>query len=225
MVKHDDKTPRGWPLPHQDNRLYDDVERLREALRLIDAIITAIEGEQGSLGLRLDTILEGATEDAEILDARIDAEDTVHPNLGHNIRNLHRLILGLEESLNYESLEFRGLLQQFSSVAEAQIQEELNAQEAHERRKREIQQEASIRSEHDDGIQKQMNAAADGMMRLAFALQDLSKKRRETSKHEESERVSEDGHLQAEINALAESCLRDTLNLYNAIERWKSALK
>ena len=113
MVKHDDKTLRGWPLPHKDNRLLDDVERLREALTLIDTIITEIEGEQGSLDTRLDTILEGATEDSEILDARVDAEDTVHPNLGHNIRNLHRLILWLEESLKYEDSEFRGLLRQF----------------------------------------------------------------------------------------------------------------
>ena len=187
-AKYDDRTARGWPLPNQDNRLYDDVERLRDALTLIDAIITAIEGKQGSLGLRLDTILEEATDDAEILDARIDAEDTVHPNLGHNIRNLHRLILELKESLNYESSEFRGLLQQFGSVAEAQIQEELNAQEAHERRKREIQQEALTRTQQDDGLQKQMNAASDGMMRLVFALQDLSEKRRQASKREESER-------------------------------------
>ena len=37
---HDDRTPRGWPLPHEDNNLEEDVTRLREALTTADADLT-----------------------------------------------------------------------------------------------------------------------------------------------------------------------------------------
>lgn len=247
MAKYNDKTARGWPLPHRENRLYDDVERLRETLNLVDTALTAIEshegvieGRQDSLSTRLDTILEGATEDAEILDARVDAKDTVHPNLGHNIRNLHRLILELDDAVTYEDSEIKGLARQFGSVAEAQIQYELNEQEAHQRRKREILQEILTRSEHDEELHRQVNSTSEGLMRLALMIQEVAQKRRDDSArldnklHTEinsldgalrSEIIDVDEHLQAEINALAESCLRDTLNLYDAIEHRKSALK
>ena len=247
MAKYNDKTARGWPLPHRENRLYDDVERLRETLNLVDTALTAIEshegvieGRQDSLSTRLDTILEGATEDAEILDARVDAKDTVHPNLGHNIRNLHRLILELNDAVTYEDSEIKGLARQFGSVAEAQIQYELNEQEAHQRRKREILQEILTRSEHDEELHRQVNSTSEGLMRLALMIQEVAQKRRDDSArldnklHTEinsldgalrSEIIDVDEHLQAEINALAESCLRDTMNLYDAIEHRKSALK
>ena len=42
-AKYDDRTLRGWPLPRQGNRLYDDVERLRDAITLIDETITGVE--------------------------------------------------------------------------------------------------------------------------------------------------------------------------------------
>ncbi|MDC2862192.1 MULTISPECIES: hypothetical protein [Delftia] len=48
MTLHDDKTAQGWPLPHPDNRLEDDVLRLRQAVQLIDAASV-------SMGLLLDT--------------------------------------------------------------------------------------------------------------------------------------------------------------------------
>lgn len=40
---HDDRTPRGWPLPHADNYLEDDVARLREALSAADSAMTAVD--------------------------------------------------------------------------------------------------------------------------------------------------------------------------------------
>ena len=42
-AKHDDRTERGWPLPAHGNRLCDDVDRLREALNLIDWSVTFVE--------------------------------------------------------------------------------------------------------------------------------------------------------------------------------------
>ena len=96
MPRYDDRTLRGWPLPHEDNILDDDVDRLREALTVIDASITEIEQNLQSVGdvndflsTRMEVIVGQATEDTEILDARVDAEGQVHQNLGHNIRSLH----------------------------------------------------------------------------------------------------------------------------------------
>lgn len=40
---HDDRTPRGWPLPHADNYLEEDVARLREALSAADSAMTAVD--------------------------------------------------------------------------------------------------------------------------------------------------------------------------------------
>jgi len=37
----DDRTPQGWPLPHRDNLLTDDVGRIREAITAADAVTDA----------------------------------------------------------------------------------------------------------------------------------------------------------------------------------------
>ena len=174
-VKYDDRTSRGWLLPHWLNKLAPDSRRLRETLRAIDAAVCEIEGSAGDsserldlVETRLDVIAGQTTEDTEVLDARVDAQNQIHPNLGHNIRNLHSLILVLNASLKYTYSEFLGLLRQFGSLAEAQIQYELNEQEAHEHRKREIQQEALTRAEQDNSFQQQVNGVSEGILRLAL---------------------------------------------------------
>ena len=257
MVKHDDKTIRGWPLPHRENRLYDDVERLREALNLIDEAISGVETHEGviedkqdSLETRLDTILEGATEDSEILDARVDAEDEVHPNLGHNIRNLHRLILGLGDDILYEGSEFEGLLRQYSDLAHAQLRGELNSKDAHERRKLEIKQEALSRFQDDSSIQSQVDLLAENDIKNALArkteretsiaehearieaeefLQDEIdaeiKQRQRNDNAEILQRIEHDEVLQVQINQLANSILQNTISFRNSIERRKLEIK
>ena len=232
MAKYNDKTARGWPLPNKDNRLYDDVERLREALTLIDEAITGVEAHEGtiedrqdSLSTRIDTILEGATEDAEILDARVDAEDKVHPNLGHNIRNIHSGLLQAVSVIKYGVQEFQGLLHQFSAVAEAQIQDELNVQDANERRKAELAQEALARLLQDEDFQQQINEVSEAVMWTAVTLHELSERRKAELNHEEAERISSDDSLQKEINMLAEAFLRDALTLSEALKHRRDALK
>ncbi len=37
----DDRTPQGWPLPHRDNLLTDDVGRIRKAFEMADAVTDA----------------------------------------------------------------------------------------------------------------------------------------------------------------------------------------
>jgi len=52
-----ERTPRGYPLPHPEHLLSDDVLALREALTCIDADMTAqqqdAQQEQDQLGVRL----------------------------------------------------------------------------------------------------------------------------------------------------------------------------
>ena len=242
-AKYDDRTARGWPLPHQANRLYDDVERLREALTLIDEALSGIDTHEGiiedrqdSLSTRLDTILEGATEDSEILDARVDAKDQVHPNLGHNIRNLHRLLLHADDDIRYQAEEFAGLLRQYGELVRAQIRGELNAIEAHERRKFEIQQEALSRYQGDTSLQSQVDLLAENDIENALT----RKIERETSRAEHnrernareqadnaeiSQRVEFDDVLQAQINQLANSILQSTINFRNSLERRKNEIR
>lgn len=71
---------------------------LNARMSTVEGSQAELEGRQDSLSTRLDTILEGATQDSEILDARVDAQDEVHPNLGHNIRNLHRLVQTVDKT-------------------------------------------------------------------------------------------------------------------------------
>jgi hypothetical protein len=43
MTVHNDKTPQGWPLPHPENRLEEDVLRLRSALNAIDGAVQYLD--------------------------------------------------------------------------------------------------------------------------------------------------------------------------------------
>ena len=232
MPKYDDRTSKGWPLPHRLNKLSDDADRLRETLTAIDGNITEIEGTLKSVGevneflsTRMEVIVGEATEDTEILDARVDAEGKVHQNLGQNVRYIHSGLLEVIEDIKYGVQEFQGLLHQFSAVAEAQIQDELNAHDAHERRKAEIQQEALTRLLQDDGLQNQINAASEATLNISLTLHELAERFRARTEGEALERRATDENLQREINTLAEAFLRDVLNLHEAINRRKEALK
>lgn len=59
----------------------------------ISARQSAVEATQANISARFDEALEGVTEDSEVIDARVDAENTRHVNLGANIRNLHRRVI------------------------------------------------------------------------------------------------------------------------------------
>ena len=145
---------------------------LEEAL---SAAVTEFEEINRELITRLDVIAGQTTEDTEILDARVDAELTVHPNLGHNIRNIHAVLIGLVN-------DFQGILRQFNSLAEAQIQSELNWQEAHERDKKALEQETQSRAEYDADLQKQVDTVSGASLDNAFNLQQEAEQRRKDIK-------------------------------------------
>ena len=55
---HDDRTPRGWPLPHAENYLEEDVARLREALTAADTGLKDAEDALQELGTEIDRRLK-----------------------------------------------------------------------------------------------------------------------------------------------------------------------
>ncbi len=65
----------------------------------VNAGLEEFNNTRDDLTVRMDVIAGSATEDTEILDARVDAENVTHPNLGHNIRSLH------SELLDYKAQE------------------------------------------------------------------------------------------------------------------------
>lgn len=216
MPSYDERTPSGWPLPFKSNTLEVDVERLRKTLYLIDDALAKIEAgtklildekvngleeRQYILDARMDVIAGQTTEDTEILDARVDAKGTTHPNLGHNVRTLHSEVIELNENVKYGIEEFRGLLRQFNELAYAQIQSDLNSQDAHERRKQEIQlanerisEETQTRIDSDDAIHEEL------------AQEALT-------------RNEQDEALQTQVQELSESGIQQSLNIHAEIEQ------
>ena len=229
MPRHDDRTLRGLPLPHVDNILDFDVERLREAITTIDADITKIESTlQGVadinefLSTRMEVIVGEATEDTEILDARVDAEGNVHPNLGHNIRSIHSGLLQAVSDIKYSVQEFQGLLHQFNELAEAQIQGELNSLKAHEHRQAELEeerqarveadgetrealvQESLTRAENDSVLQTQVDELAEGLVRSVLTASESDERRKQDTQREAQTRAEHDALLQRQIEEHAE---------------------
>ena len=196
MHSYDERTQRGWPLPFKSNTLEFDVERLRETFCTIDKeladiqqntekflneTMAGIEEKQYILDTRMDVIAGQATNDTEILDARVDAKGVTHPNVGHNVRTLHGELIELNEALKYGISEFHGLLRQFNELAEAQIQGDLNSQKAHNRRKAELAAETQARIESDDALREGLDQEIRTREELDSLLQEQTQELSEAS--------------------------------------------
>ena len=220
MPSYDDRTLRGWPLPFKSNTLEFDVERLRETFTAIDEALSAfeegtrtllnervagLEEKQYILDARMDLIAGQTTEDSEILDARVDAKGVIHPNVGHNVRTLHSEVIEINEALRYGIEEFRGLLRQFNDLAYAQMQGELNSQDAHDRRKQEIQR---TNERIDEETQTR---------------QDADSAIREELVQEQQTRDEQDETLQAQADELSRASLQNSLNTQQEAERRRKA--
>ncbi len=126
-----------------------------EAKDALDAGLLEFMETRDDLTTRMDVIVGSATEDTEILDARVDALYETHPNLGHNIRSLHTQILenstkeaeaieNLAEQSHNEIIEFDEKLQrQINDNARANLQNAMSIHdEVEKRRGLEIEHEA-----------------------------------------------------------------------------------
>jgi len=65
-----------------------------EALTAMNAAKQSFDQTSAALSTRMDSIAGSATEATEILDARVDAEETTHENLGAALRHVHSELIG-----------------------------------------------------------------------------------------------------------------------------------
>lgn len=115
--------------------------------------ISDFESTSEVLSARLDSIIGQTTEDAEILDARVDANGDTHVNLGNNIRYIHRALL---DYINYES-EFREhrddeLQEQINEISGTVISEMKRFQDALLKYKKVLKEVIEDRREKDANI-------------------------------------------------------------------------
>ena len=196
----------------------------------------ALEETQADINVRFDEALEGLTEDSEVIDARVDAENTRHVNLGANVRNIHRLLIHAGEDIRYQAQEFQGLLQQYGELVLAQIRGELNWQEANERRKSEIQQEALTRRDNEASIQGQIDTLAqteieDALLRkrdcekFREKIEKETQSRNDADYHERLQRAEKDEALKEEIDDLSNAILASVFNFLEDIDRVENEIR
>ena len=191
----------------------------------MEETVSDLEDTTDFLGTRMEVIVGQATEDTEILDARVDADGVVHQNLGSNVRNLHAKIHEVIGSIKEGAEEFRGLLRQLDLLATAQIQGEINRVEANDRRKAEIRNEALIRLAQDDGLQRQIDTVAHALIDACITLHRACEKFRKRVSAEKEERQSRDVELQSSINAEVSARQEEQDKLQSKIEENKSSIQ
>lgn len=87
-------------IANLDARIESTEEKQRVTEEKVTAAIADFHNTEQFLNNRMEAIAGQATEDIEILDARVDSNGVIHSNLGQNIRNIHDLLL---DYMNYES--------------------------------------------------------------------------------------------------------------------------
>ncbi|CAB5719321.1 RHS Repeat [Delftia tsuruhatensis] len=99
MTLHDDKTAQGWPLPHPDNRLEDDVLRLRQAVQDVDqALATARQLIDTKAGA------QGVQDAMDIVAQRIEQLDTAVQSLSTGKVASVNGVAGINITLNPEHI-------------------------------------------------------------------------------------------------------------------------
>ena len=158
-----------------------------------------------SLTVRMNAIAGQATEDTEILDARVDAESRTHPNLGENIRNIHSEVLSVKQS-GAEEKEERIAADEAERTAritadeaeraertaayETERTERITADEQHEAEIAKLSDKTEKLSEHGEFLQEQVNDTAEAELAVQEQLF------REIQRHRDTER-----ELEQEITA------------------------
>lgn len=69
-------------------------DHVDEALGVMNQAKQSFDSASAALTTRMDSIVGGATTDTEVLDARVDAEETTHANLGAALRYVHSELIG-----------------------------------------------------------------------------------------------------------------------------------
>ena len=120
-----------------------------------------------ALEARQDSDVTAATEDSEIIDARVDAWGNIQGSLGSNIRGgQSRLIEALRQA---QSL----LQEQIDALSETRITNTLDIAEEAETRRRELAAEEEYRIRDDDSLQRQINSLSEAVIDIALTLSEL----------------------------------------------------
>ena len=148
-----------------------------------------------ALNFRMDVIVGNATEDTEILDARIDANNQVHPNLGHNIRSVHGEVLALNEDLAEDAANL-----------EAEAQTRQAEDERQEEEISEVRDGVKKNAAGIDDLRERSDDNADGILSTALLLNSEIEQRRKIESDlisEADERKTKDYELESALNAEA----------------------
>lgn len=135
---------------------------------------TLAEFGEATIGLvtRMDVIAGQATEDTEILDARVDAQNHVHPNLGHNIRSLHSDLLAERTIRENTDIELRDRIDETDENLQSLADKQKSDYDFHQGEISNLQREASqlfndissareASNERDDFLQEQADTLAN----------------------------------------------------------------
>lgn len=127
----------------------------------------ALRTQIQTLAARQDADITAATEDSEVIDARVDAWGNEHGSLGTNIREGQ---LRLEEAINDGQA---GTQEQIQELAETRINGLLEEVDAQERRRQEISHEAETRLESDSSLQTQIQELSEADLRMAVMVSEI----------------------------------------------------
>ena len=160
----------------------------------VNAGLEEFNDTRDALNFRMDVIVGSATEDTEILDARVDAKNVIHPNLGHNIRALHDELLGYENDETAERIAGdKNLQSQVDSLKEEQD----NANNKQSQLREDIESEKATRQAEINQLQQAVDQEAEQREQADNTLQgDISAARQEVQ--------ARGDYLQEQANTLAD---------------------
>ena len=145
----------------------------QSGLDTLNTFALGLRTQLQTLEARQDADITGATEDSEVIDARVDSWGNEHASLGTNIRNGQ---IRLSEAIEALSASLQAQMQELSEV---RIEGLLDDAGAHERRKQEILQEAENRSESDSLLQTQIQQLSEASLRMSVMLSEIQETLRE----------------------------------------------
>ncbi len=134
----------------------------------VQAGLDEFNESRDKLNIRMDAIVGQATEDTEILDARVDADYQTHPTLGANIRNIHIQLKTAEQARAEKNLALDEGISSLKDTREEHTAELLRLSDGEKKQ--------NIR---DEFLQKQIEDNAQGVIGLGLELYSEQQDRRQ----------------------------------------------
>ena len=207
----------------QENYEEDLTAEFESTKSAIHDTLSDFEQTTDGLAVRMDVIAGQTTEDTEILDARVDADNQVHPNLGHNIRSIQQSIGTVKNEI---TADIENVEHKISAVHEASNERDDFLQEqadtlANLAATQAIRHESDVRAIKDDlsGVHGNISELQDKTQ----ALQTQSDSLNDEVNHDREISNESDSHLQEQINALAEGSQTHSAAIHREIQERKKS--